>query len=41
MRTDRAELFEEWISQWGDLVDFKIIPVRTSAEARQAIADRR
>ncbi len=32
--SDRA-LLDEWISNWKDLVDFEVIPVMTSAEARQ------
>lgn len=28
----------EWIANWHDLVDFEVIPVRTSAEAALAIA---
>ena len=27
----------EWMSRWDDLIDFEIIPVRTSAEAAEAI----
>jgi hypothetical protein len=38
MRTENAGLFEPWVSAWNDLVDFEIIPVRTSSEAAQAIA---
>jgi Protein of unknown function (DUF3303) len=38
MRTDQPALFDEWVKFWGDLVDFEIIPVRTSSEAAQAIA---
>ena len=40
MQTDNEKLFEQWIDQWQDLVDFEIIPVQTSAEAMQAIAPR-
>lgn len=28
----------EWISHWEDLVDFEVVPVRTSQEAAAAIA---
>jgi len=28
----------EWTSRWEDLVEFEIVPVRTSAEAAKAIA---
>ncbi len=38
MRTANPSLFEQWIAAWSDLADFEIIPVRTSAEAAQAIA---
>ncbi len=40
MHTDRAELFDEWTSRWKDLVEFEIVPVRTSAEAMQIIGPR-
>ena len=32
MRTNREELFNEWIANWCDLVDFEVIPVVTSQE---------
>jgi hypothetical protein len=35
MSADDPDLFQEWISHWRDLVDFEIVPVRTSAEASQ------
>ncbi len=38
MRTEDAALFDEWIRAWSDLVRFEVVPVRTSAEAAQAIA---
>jgi Protein of unknown function (DUF3303) len=38
MRTEESALFEKWVSDWSDLVDFEITPVRTSSEAAQAIA---
>jgi hypothetical protein len=28
-------LFEKWIAKWRDLIDFEIVPVRTSAKARE------
>jgi hypothetical protein len=31
-------LFEPWIASWQDLVDFEIVPVRTSDDARAAVA---
>lgn len=33
MAADREELIREWISHWDDLVDFEVVPVRTSEEA--------
>jgi len=39
MRTDDASLFDVWTRAWNDLGHFEIIPVRTSAEAAQRIAD--
>jgi hypothetical protein len=38
MQTEDATLFEAWTSAWKDLVEFEIIPVRTSAEAAQLMA---
>ncbi len=40
METGDETLFEQWTSKWNDLVDFEIIPVRTSAEAAALIASR-
>jgi hypothetical protein len=34
MEADDPAKFEEWIRNWDDLVEFKIVPVMTSAEAR-------
>ena len=38
METDSEALFKEWMARWDDLIDFEIVPVRTSAEAAAAIA---
>jgi hypothetical protein len=35
MRTEDASLFPLWTDNWKDLMDFEIIPVRTSAEVAQ------
>jgi uncharacterized protein DUF3303 len=32
MRTENFALFDQWIANWRDLIDFEIVPVRTSAE---------
>ena len=38
MRTNDTALFDVWIRAWSDLVRFEVIPVRTSAEAAQAMS---
>lgn len=38
MEAPSAALLSEWTDNWDDLVDFEVIPVRTSAEAAAAIA---
>lgn len=38
MEADDPALFVQWTANWDDLVDFEIVPVRTSAEAAAAIA---
>ncbi len=38
MRTDEASLFQRWTDAWKDLMDFEIVPVRTSAEMVQTMA---
>jgi hypothetical protein len=35
MRTDNESLFQAWTDSWKDLMDFEIVPVRTSAEVRE------
>jgi len=37
MKTENADLFEQWTKNWDDLMEFTILPVRPSAEAIQAI----
>jgi len=34
METESPEKFADWIRHWDDLVQFEIVPVMTSAEAR-------
>lgn len=38
MEADSAERFSEWVAAWEDLVDFEILPVVTSSEAAERIA---
>jgi hypothetical protein len=33
MEAESDALLRQWTSRWDDLIDFEIIPVRTSAEA--------
>ena len=33
MQTEQIALFDRWIENWSDLMEFEIVPVRTSAEA--------
>ena len=35
MRTEDESLFKVWTENWKDLMEFEIIPVRTSAEVRE------
>jgi hypothetical protein len=35
MRAEDESLFQHWIDNWKDLMDFEIVPVRTSAEMRE------
>ncbi len=37
MESDAEQKVHEWISCWNDLADFEVIPVITSAEAKQRI----
>jgi len=38
MECDDPRLFQQWVMQWHDLIEFEIIPVVPSAETRDAIA---
>jgi hypothetical protein len=35
MECDEPTLLQEWIASWGDLADFEIVPVTTSAETQE------
>ncbi len=41
MRTEDESLFQRWIDNWKDLMDFEIVPVRTSDEIRKRMASGR
>ena len=38
MQTEDLALFDRWIENWRDLMDFDIFPARTSAEAVEIIS---
>ena len=38
MECSERDLLEQWMEQWRDLVDFEVIPVRTSAETIALLA---
>ena len=40
MQAEDEALLKEWTAQWEDLVEFEIIPVRTSADAAAVMATR-
>jgi len=33
MECDDPSLFQKWMANWNDLIDFEILPVMTSSEA--------
>ena len=35
MQTEQIALFDRWIENWSGLMEFEIVPVRTSAEAAE------
>ena len=35
METDDADLFRAWIASWADLMEFEVVPVVSSAQARE------
>jgi hypothetical protein len=40
METHDRRLLDEWLANWGDIVDFEVYPVITSKEAVERIAPR-
>ena len=40
MEAENENLLREWTARWDDLVEFEIVPVRTSDEAVKVIAPR-
>ena len=39
MECDDKELFQEWIANWDDLVDFEVVEVMTSPQASALMAE--
>ena len=37
MESDSAEKIQEWINNWNDLVDFEVVSVITSAQAKEKV----
>ncbi len=37
MECDDARLLQQWVAFWGDLIDFEIVPVVSSAETRETV----
>ncbi len=40
MRAKDESIFRTWTDNWKDLMDFEVVPVRTSAEVREMMASR-
>jgi len=38
MQTNDFALFDRWTGNWSDLMEFEVVPVRSSAEASVIIA---
>ena len=41
MNSDSLEKLHEWINNWEDLADFEIIPVISSAEAKEKVIEKK
>jgi hypothetical protein len=37
MESDSAEKINEWIQNWNDVADFEVVPVISSADAREKV----
>lgn len=37
MECDDARLLQQWVAFWGDLVEFEIVPVVSSADTRETV----
>ncbi len=41
MRTEDESLLRVWTDNWKDLMDFEVVPVRTSTEVREMMEKQR
>jgi hypothetical protein len=41
MRTEDESLLQVWTDNWKDLMDFEVVPVRTSTEVREMMEKQR
>jgi hypothetical protein len=39
MESDSLDKLNEWISNWNDIVDFELIPVISSTEAKKRVME--
>jgi len=37
MECNDVRLLQQWVTSWGDLIEFEIVPVAPSSEVREAI----
>ncbi len=37
MEAETPELLQQWISRWSDMVEFEVIPVISSAQAKEKV----
>jgi len=40
MECSDVTLFQQWVAEWSDLIDFEIVPVVPGQETAAALADR-
>jgi len=40
MECSDVSLFQQWVAEWSDLIDFEIVPVVPGKETAAALADR-
>ena len=40
MESDDASLFQQWVSNWNDIVEFEIVPVTKAAQTREWVTQK-